>query len=185
MTTINRKRHNQTGRIRHGVPPAARIFSRRGYRAAKRLRGIQSRARKCGPVANQSDELRLTSAQRCLFHGFQGFNHKCGPVLPRFFIEPNALNHFMPFLRFEKFGYGHLSAARFQPNDITDFERHRPPSYSKGREICALLPLATSSLSEITFAITVGASLRQARNSSKDCPRIRQPTHSANGAEWR
>jgi hypothetical protein len=48
------------------------------------------------------------------------------PVLPRFFIEPSALNHFMPFWRFEKFGYGHLSAARFQPNAITDFERHRP-----------------------------------------------------------
>src|SRR5260370_14231751 len=93
----------------------------------------------------------------------------------------------MPFLRFEKFGYGHLSAARFQPNGITDFERHRPlPELQQGvGDLRPAAPLATPSLSEITFAITVGVSLRQARNSSKDRPRIQQPTHSRIGAVWR
>jgi hypothetical protein len=53
------------------------------------------------------------------------------PVLPRFLS--NQVNHFMPFWRFEKFGYGHLSAARFQLNDITDFERHCPlPELQQG-----------------------------------------------------
>ena len=145
MTAINRKRHNRTDR------DSVMAFLPRHGSSRGEVIGLQSVCEeykavrvKCGPVANQSDALRLTSAHRCLFHGFQGFNHKCGPVLPRFFIEPNALNHLRP-------------AA----------------------------PLATPSLSEITFAITVGVSLRQARNSSKDRPRIQQPTHSRIGAEWR
>jgi hypothetical protein len=54
-------------------------------------------------AAKQSGVLPLPDAQRCLSGGFQGINHKCGPV----FIEPSALNHFTPFWRFEKLGCGH------------------------------------------------------------------------------
>jgi hypothetical protein len=86
----------------------------------------------------------LHKAQHYRVRDFQGIHYKFGPVQPRFFIAPSTLNHFTPFRRFEKFGYSHLSAAGFQPNGITDFERHVPfpPSRSTGREICALLALA-------------------------------------------
>jgi FMN phosphatase YigB (HAD superfamily) len=65
------------------------------------------------PVEDLRAARKWAAAQRCRFRDFQGIHYECGPVLPRFFIEPSTLNHFTPFWRFEKFGYSHLSAARF------------------------------------------------------------------------
>jgi hypothetical protein len=64
-----------------------------------------------GKVA-QDTQTRQKQQLLRLFRDFQGFNHKCGPVLFGF-IDPSALNHFTPFWRFEKFGHGHQSTARF------------------------------------------------------------------------
>ena len=98
------------------------------------------------PAGNQSGVLPLSGAQCRLFRGFQRVNHKCGSVLPRFFIKPSALNISRPS--------GDLKSLDTVIEAPPDFSRTTSPTLN------AIAP-SPNTATKNYFATAVEAALRR------------------------